>query len=56
LVSVGAQGHVDHPARDPRALAPSRIAAILALEIPLRLWPSIAKEAAQRLTAERPFG
>ena len=35
MVSVGPQGHHDHPARDPRALASGRLSPLLALEIAL---------------------
>ncbi len=35
MVSIDPQGHHDHPARDPCALAPGRLPAILAAEIPL---------------------
>jgi hypothetical protein len=37
MVSIGPQGHHDHPARDSRALAPSRLPSVLASEIP-RSW------------------
>src|SRR5262249_58228318 len=32
-VSIGPQGHHDYPARDPRALASSRLPSVLAVEI-----------------------
>jgi hypothetical protein len=38
LVSVGPQGHHDHPARDRRALASCRLSPVLALEIPIPWW------------------
>src|SRR6266516_2881816 len=41
LVSVGPQGHHDHPARDRRALASCRLSPVLALEIPIP-WRSAA--------------
>src|SRR5947209_3879740 len=40
MVSVGPQGHHDHPARDARALASSRLPSVLALEIPLSWRPT----------------
>ena len=40
MVSIGPQGHHDHPARDPRALAPGRLPPVLALEIPLPWRPT----------------
>src|SRR6266478_91209 len=41
MVSIDPQGHHDHPAGDPCALAPGRLPAILAMEIPLP-WRSTA--------------
>jgi hypothetical protein len=41
LVSVGPQGHHDHPARDRRALASCRLSPVWALEIPIP-WRSAA--------------
>src|SRR5258707_10529826 len=41
MVSIDPQGHHDHPAGDPCALAPGRLPAILAVEIPLP-WRSTA--------------
>src|SRR6266550_1745516 len=35
MVSIGPQGHHDHPSRDPRTLATSRLLPVLAVEIPL---------------------
>src|SRR5437870_344860 len=40
MVSIGAQGHHDHPARDPPALASVRLSPVLALEIPLSWRPT----------------
>jgi hypothetical protein len=40
MVSIGAQGHHDHPARDPRALASGRLPSVLALEISLSWRPT----------------
>jgi signal transduction histidine kinase len=40
MVSVGSQGHHDHPARDPPALASSRLPSVLAVEIPLPWRPT----------------
>ena len=37
MVSIGPEDHDDHPARDPRALAPCRLPPLLAMEIPLVL-------------------
>src|SRR5947209_18164439 len=41
MVSIDPPGHHDHPAGDPGALAPGRLPAILALEIPPS-WRSTA--------------
>src|SRR5438552_8172934 len=41
MVSIDPQGHHDHPAGDRCALAPGRLPAILAMEIPLP-WRSTA--------------
>src|SRR5206468_10597709 len=38
--SIDPQGHHDHPAGDPGALAPGRLPAILAMEIPLPWRPT----------------
>jgi len=35
MVSIGPQGHHDHPARDSRTLASSRLPSVLAVEVPL---------------------
>src|SRR2546429_908745 len=42
MVSIDPQGHHDHPAGDPCALAPGRLPAILAVEIPLP-WRATAR-------------
>jgi hypothetical protein len=44
LVSIGPQGHRDHPARDSRAQASSRLPSVLALEIPFAWRPKIGAE------------
>src|SRR5438128_10276637 len=41
MVSIEPPGHHDHPAGDPGALAPGRLPAVLAVEIPLP-WRSTA--------------
>ena len=33
MVSIGFEGGLDHPTRDPRALAPGRFSSLLALEV-----------------------
>ena len=48
LISIGAEDHLDHPARDPRALAPGRLPAILAVEIPLPWRPAASRCGAAR--------
>ena len=40
-VSVGPQGHHDHPPRDARALASGRLCSVLALEVAL-VWRAAA--------------
>src|SRR6516165_8922571 len=40
MVSIGPQGHHDHPARDPRALASGRLPPVPAVEIPLAWRPT----------------
>src|SRR5712671_4054652 len=40
MVSVGPQGHHDHPPRDPRALASGRLPPVLAVEIRLAWRPA----------------
>jgi hypothetical protein len=40
MVSSGPQGHHNHPARDPRALASDWLSSLLALEIPLPRGPA----------------
>src|SRR5260221_10198784 len=40
MVSVGPQGHHDHPPRDPRAMAPGRVLPVLALKIALPWRPA----------------
>jgi hypothetical protein len=40
MVSIDPQGHHDHPAGDPCALAPGRLPSVLALEIPLSWRPA----------------
>src|SRR5262249_36938414 len=39
MVSLGPQGHHDHPSRDSRTLASSRLPSVLAVSIPLSLRP-----------------
>ena len=45
---IGPQGHHDHPARDPRALASSWLPSVLALEIPLSWRPTEDRRGAAR--------
>src|SRR6266446_4359615 len=40
MVSIGSQGHHDHPSRDSRTLASSRLPSVLAVEIPLSWRPT----------------
>ena len=40
MVSISPQGHHDCPPRDPRAMAPSRLPPVLALEIPFPWRPA----------------
>src|SRR6266446_4234538 len=43
MVSIDPQGHHDHPAGDPCTLAPGRLPAILAMEIPLPRRPTATR-------------
>src|SRR5439155_6212614 len=40
MVSISSQGHHDHPSRDSRTLASSRLPSVLAVEIPLSWRPT----------------
>src|ERR1700704_2683803 len=55
VVSIGPQGHHDHPPRDPRALASGRLPSVLALEIPLSWRPTVDCRGSARVdpTGER---
>src|SRR5262245_45535874 len=57
MLSIGPQCHHDHPARDPRTLASSRLSSVLALEISLSWRPTEAKLRAliRRMSAENPL-
>src|SRR6478736_3575722 len=48
MVSIGPQGHHDHPARDPGAMASSWLPSVLALEIPLPWRPIANRRGAAR--------
>src|SRR5438874_6659343 len=48
MVSIDPQGHHDHPARDPSALAPGRLPKILAVEIPLPWRPAASRRGPAR--------
>jgi transposase InsO family protein len=54
MVSIDPQGHHDHPAADPCALAPGRLPAILAVEIPLP-WRSDLRALIRRMSADNPL-
>jgi hypothetical protein len=48
MVSIDPQGHHDHPAGDPGALAPGRLPEILAVEIPLHWRPTASRRGPAR--------
>ena len=48
LVPIGPQGHHDHRARDPGALASVRLSPVLALEIPLSWRPAADRRGSAR--------
>src|SRR5512132_498149 len=48
MVSISPQGHHDHPARDPGAMASSWLPSVLALEIPLPWRPTANRRGAAR--------
>src|SRR5258705_6731370 len=59
MVSIDPQGHHDHPAGDPCALAPGRLPAILAMEIPLPRRSTASRRgparADPRMSADNPL-
>ena len=56
MVSIGPQGHHDHPARDPRALASSWLRSVLALSLGGRLKIAAELHALiRRMSAENPL-
>src|SRR5712672_3198746 len=54
MVSISPQGHHDYPPRDSRAMTPSRLPPVLALEIPLPWRPAAAKKACSVATTCAP--
>ena len=56
MVSIGPQGHHDHPARDPRALESSWLPSVLALEIPLSWRPTEDRRGTARADRDCVYG